>query len=448
MTLSPQPPDGQADTEAVRICQDLLRIDTTNPGDGTGPGERPAAEYVAAQLAEAGIEPLVVEAAPRRTSVLARVAGTDPVRAPLLVHGHLDTVPFDAADWSRHPLSGDLYDGCLWGRGAVDMKGAVATTLALVRSWARTGRRPRRDIVLAFLADEESTGEFGARFVASRHREHFADCREAIGESGGFSVPARPGAGADGDGARVYPVAVGERGTAWMNLTTTGTAGHGSRSGTDNAVSTLVHALSALAAHSWPTRLTPPVEALIAELERILGTVIDRDRLEAEAVRLGRVGELFATTVRNSATPTVLQAGRKVNVVPCSAHAQVDGRFLPGTREEYLTTVERLLGPGVVREFINLEEAPSGDHSGPAFEAMTAALRAEDPAGHPVPYLMSGGTDAKTFARLGIACYGFAPLLLDPGLHYQRMFHGVDERVPVAGLGFGVRVLDRFLGTY
>nr|WP_095877166.1 M20/M25/M40 family metallo-hydrolase [Streptomyces sp. TLI_235] len=432
------------DTDVAVLCRDLLRIDTVNPGDGGGPGEREAAEYVAERLADAGAEPLLTESAPRRANVLARVAGSDPGLPPLLVHGHLDTVPFDAADWRYHPLAGEFAEGCLWGRGAVDMKGSLAMTLALVREWARTGRRPRRDLVLAFVADEESTGEFGARFVAARHRDRFDGCTEAIGESGGYSVPAGESTG----DRRIYPVAVGERCTAWMRLTATGTAGHGSRAGADNAVATLVHALSRLAAHPWPTRLTPPVEALITALEGILGTRIDRERLESEAARLGRAGALFAHTVRNSAVPTVLQAGQKVNVVPGSAHAQVDGRFLPGTREEYLETVERLLGPGVAREFINLEDAVAADHTGPAFTAMADALRAEDPAGHPVPYLMSGGTDAKTFNRMGITCYGFAPLLLAPELDYPVMFHGVDERVPVAGLAFGVRVLDRFLGDY
>jgi acetylornithine deacetylase/succinyl-diaminopimelate desuccinylase-like protein len=445
MTAAPPPAEPAApvpeDGEAARICSELLRIDSTNPGDGGGPGERAAAEYVAELLAGAGADPLLVEAAPRRASVLARIPGTEPALAPLLVHGHLDTVPFEAADWARHPLSGDFHDGCVWGRGAVDMKGTLAMTLALVRSWARSGRRPRRDLVLAFLADEESTGEYGARYVAARHRDRLDGCREAIGESGGYSVPV----GAD---ARIYPVAVGERCTAWMRLTATGPAGHGSRAADGNAVATLVHALSRLAAYTWPVRLTPPVEALIAELERVLGTTIDRERLEAEAARLGRAGELFAHTVRNSAHPTVLEAGHKVNVVPGTARAQVDGRYLPGTREEFLETVERLLGPDVAREFINLEDAVAGDPDGPAFRAMADALRAEDPEGHPVPYLMSGGTDAKTFNRLGVACYGFAPLLMGPELHYQRMFHGVDERVPVAGLEFGVRVLDRFLGSY
>ncbi|MFE3112150.1 M20/M25/M40 family metallo-hydrolase [Kitasatospora indigofera] len=435
--------------DAVRICHDLLRIDTTNPGDGTGPGERAAAEYVAAELHAAGIAPTLLEAAPRRASVLTRIAGHDPSLPPLLVHGHLDAVPFDAADWTHHPLSGELADGCLWGRGAVDMKGTVSMVLALARHWARSGVRPRRDIVLAFLADEESTGDLGSRFVVAEHREWFEGCAEAISESGGFSITARPEAGPDtGRELRVYPVAVGERGTAWMRLTARGTAGHGSKQNPDNAVATLVHGLSRLASYRWPTSLTPPVAALVAGLERELGIRIDRSRLEEEAARLGQLGELFDCTVRDSANPTVLRAGGKVNVIPGQAYAEVDGRFLPGHREEFLEVVDRLLGPGITREFINCEDAVAADHEGPAFAAMADALRAEDERARPVPFVMSGGTDAKSFARLGIRSYGFAPLLLDPSLHYYGMFHGVDERVPAAGLGFGVRVLDRFLRTY
>ncbi|MFD3326687.1 M20/M25/M40 family metallo-hydrolase [Streptomyces sp. NPDC058701] len=436
-------------TDVVSICRHLLRTDTTNPGDGSGPGERVAAEYVASLLWEGGVKAEIVESAPRRSTVLARIAGTEPTLSPLLIHGHLDTVPFDAAAWSRHPLSGDVHDGCLWGRGAVDMKGSVATTLALVRHWARVGRRPRRDLVLAFLADEESTGDYGSRYVIEHHREYFDGCREAISESGGFSISDRPRTGArEGQELRVYPIAVGERGTAWMRLQATGTAGHGSKNGEDNAVATLVHALSRLAAHRWPTVLTPPVEGLLRELERILGIAIDRDRLEAEAARLGQVGELFDCTIRNSANPTVLQAGDKVNVIPGVARAQVDGRFLPGQRDHFLATVERLLGPDVSREFINLEDSVSAEHTSTAFAAMSAALRAEDRDGHPVPFVMSGGTDAKSFARIGIGSYGFTPLLLDPAMHYYGMFHGIDERVPITGLEFGVRVLDRFLTSY
>jgi acetylornithine deacetylase/succinyl-diaminopimelate desuccinylase-like protein len=435
----PAPDRGAAD-EVAGICSDLLRIDTTNEGEGRGRPERPAAEHVAALLDEVGVTPTIVESAPGRASVLARVPGTDPSRPAFLVHGHLDVVPADAADWAVHPFSGEVRDGHVWGRGAVDMKGSLAMTLAVVRQRMREGRRTGGDLVLAFLADEESTGDFGSRYVVERHREFFTGCTEAISESGGFSVTA------DG-GRRVYPIATGERGTAWMRLTARGVAGHGSKPAKDNAVAELSHAVSRLASYEWPVRLTPAVRSLLDGLARALDTTIDHDRLDAEVRRLGAVGRLFEGTIRNSANPTLLNAGYKVNVVPGVATAQIDGRFVPGTGEEFLATVDRLLGPKVIREFINFEEASAADPHGPTFAALADALRAEDPAAHPVPYVMSGGTDGKSFAQIGIRSFGYAPLLLTPDLDYFGMFHGVDERVPVAGLRFGTRALDRFLDT-
>ncbi|MFD1661826.1 M20/M25/M40 family metallo-hydrolase [Streptomyces caeni] len=432
--------------DAARICSELIRIDTTNHGDGRGPGERKAAEYVAGLLDGAGIDPVVLESAPGRSNVVARIAGADPGREALLVHGHLDVVPADPADWAVHPLSGAVEDGYVWGRGAVDMKGTCAMTLATVRSWARRGVRPPRDVVLAFTADEEATGEYGAYFLAREHRDLFDGCTEGISESGGFSVTA---SGPDGAPVRLYPVATGERGIAWMRLTALGAAGHGSRYGADNAVAELCHALSRLASYRWPVRLTPAVRALLDGVAKALGTTVDHDRLDAEAERLGQVGELFADVLRNSANPTMLEAGYKVNVIPGAATAQVDGRFLPGFREEFLESVDRLLGPRVTREFVNFEDAADvGPDAGPGsttFEALGAALVAEDPLARPVPYVMGGGTDAKAFAEIGVRSYGFAPLLLPPDLDYWGLFHGIDERVPVAALDFGVRVLDRFL---
>ncbi|MEV4676967.1 MULTISPECIES: M20/M25/M40 family metallo-hydrolase [Actinomadura] len=428
-----------ADTEAGRICADLIRFDTTNRGEGVAHPERPAAEHVAALLDEVGVEARVVESAPGRASVLARVPGTDPSHPAFLIHGHLDVVPADAADWTVPPFSGEVRDGCVWGRGAVDMKGSLAMTLAVVRRRLREGRRTRGDLVLAFLADEECTGDYGSRYVVREHREVFEGCTEAISESGGFSVEA--------DGRRIYPVATGERGTTWLKLTARGTAGHGSKPAPDNAVAEIAHAVSRLAAHEWPVRLTPGVRALLDGLAKALGTTIDHDRLDAEAARLGRAGHLFAGTIRNSANPTRLDAGYKVNVVPGTATAQVDGRYLPGTGEEFLATIDRLLGPRVTREFINYEEAPAADPAGPTFTALAEALRTEDPQAHPVPYVMAGGTDAKSFHRIGITSYGFAPLRLTPDLDYFGMFHGVDERVPLDGLAFGTRVLDHLLDT-
>ncbi|HEY8481057.1 MAG TPA: M20/M25/M40 family metallo-hydrolase [Spirillospora sp.] len=431
--------DDPAGAEAAEICADLIRFDTTNRGEGAARPERPAAEHVAALLDEAGAEPVIVEAAPGRASVLARVAGTDPGHPAFLIHGHLDVVPADPSEWTVPPFSGEVRGGCVWGRGAVDMKGSLAMTLAVVRRRLREGRRTRGDLVLAFLADEECTGDYGSRYVVREHREFFDGCTEAISESGGFSV--------ETGGARIYPVATGERGTAWMKLTVRGTPGHGSKPAPDNAVAELAHAVSRLASYEWPVRLTPGVRALLDGLEDALGTTIDLDRLDEEAVRLGDAGRLFAGTIRNSANPTRLDAGYKVNVVPGTATAQVDGRYLPGTGEEFLATVDRLLGPRVTREFINHEQAPAADPAGPTFAALADALRAEDPDARPVPYVMAGGTDAKAFHRIGIASYGFAPLRLGPGLDYLGMFHGVDERVPLDGLAFGTRVLDRFLDT-
>ncbi|WP_395108205.1 M20/M25/M40 family metallo-hydrolase [Actinomadura sp. SCN-SB] len=442
MVTSPRVTEKDAGDEAAALCSDLIRFATVNRGEGDADPERPAAEHVAALLDEAGAEPVVVESARGRASVLARIAGTDPSHPAFLIHGHLDVVPAEPADWSTHPFSGEIADadGCVWGRGAVDMKGTLAMTLAVVRRRLREGRRTRGDLILAFLADEECTGDFGSRYVVREHRDLFTGCTEAISESGGFSVAA-PG------GRRIYPIATGERGTMWMRLTARGKAGHGSKPAPENAVAELAHAVSRLASYTWPVRITPGVRALLDELARALGTTIDHDRLDEEARRLGTPGRLFESTIRNSANPTVLDAGYKINVVPGVAHAQVDGRYLPGTGEEFLATVDRLLGPKVTREFVNYEEAPSADPGGATFTALADALRAEDPAAHPVPYVMGGGTDAKAFHRIGITSYGFAPLMLDAGLDYFGMFHGVDERVPVEGLRFGTRVLDRFLDT-
>ncbi|MDH2430702.1 M20/M25/M40 family metallo-hydrolase [Sphaerisporangium sp. TRM90804] len=424
-------------TEVAGICSDLLRIDTTNDGTPQGSGERLAAEHVAGLLAEVGIEPHIFESAPRRANVVARIPGNSP--DALLMHGHLDVVPADPAEWRLHPFSGEIADGCVHGRGAVDMKGTLAMTLALVRDWARRGVRPRRDIVLAFLADEEATGDYGAKYAVTRHRDLFEGCTEAISESGGFSVQASPD-------VRVYPVAVGERGTAWMKVTAHGVPGHGSKPPVDNPVAEMCRALARIADHRWPVRLTPAVASLVEGLGKALGTTIDLDRLDEEAERLGRAGALFRGVIRNSANPTMLQAGYKVNVIPGTAEAHVDGRFLPGFQEEFLETVDRLLGPKITREFVSFGGGVASPTEG-LFEELCAALVAEDPGGRPVPYVMTGGTDAKSFATIGIRGYGFAPLLLDPGLDYFGMFHGIDERVPVAGLEFGVRVLDRLLAT-
>lgn len=426
--------------DVTELCARLVRFDTTNRGHGDSEGEREAAEFVAGVLSGAGIEPKLLEAAPRRTSVLARVPGSDPSLPALLVQGHLDVVPADAADWSVHPFSGEVRDGCLWGRGTVDMKDFCAMILSLVAE----GLRPRRDLVLAFVADEEDRGEWGAHWLAAEHREYFADCAAAISESGGYTyhVPA-----ADGRTVRLYPVGTAERGTAHLRLTARGRAGHGSRRNDENAVVRLVDALHRIAAHRWPVRLTPAVEAFLLRTGEALGVTVDLSDVDGTLARLGPAASLVENTVRDSCTPTMLDAGYKVNVIPSVAQAQVDARTLPGTEQELLAEIDGLLGPGVEREFVAHQPPVQAPTDSPWFAAMADALRAEDPDAVVVPYCMGGGTDAKAFSPLGIDCYGFAPLWLPEGFPYRALAHGVDERVPVAGLEFGKRVLGNLLSS-
>ncbi|AZM59009.1 MULTISPECIES: M20/M25/M40 family metallo-hydrolase [unclassified Streptomyces] len=431
--------DERALDEVVTFTSDLIRIDTTNRGGGDCQ-ERPAAEYAAARLAEAGLEPVLLERTPGRTNVVARLEGTDPSADALLVHGHLDVVPAEAADWSVHPFSGEVRDGVVWGRGAVDMKNMDAMVLATVRAWARQGVRPRRDVVIAFTADEEASAEDGSGFLADRHAHLFEGCTEGVSESGAFTFH-------DGAGRRLYPIAAGERGTAWLKLTARGRAGHGSKVNRENAVTRLAAAITRIGEHEWPLRLTPTVRAALTELAAVYGIEADLTDVDALLDKLGTAGKLVEATIRNSANPTMLDAGYKINVIPGEAVARVDGRYLHGAEDEFRATMDRLTGPDVDWEFEHHEVALQAPVDSPTFARMRAAVEEFAPEGHVVPYCMSGGTDAKQFSRLGITGYGFAPLKLPEGFDYQALFHGVDERVPVEALHFGVRVLDRFLRT-
>jgi acetylornithine deacetylase/succinyl-diaminopimelate desuccinylase-like protein len=435
---------GLAEEEAVAFASDLIRIDTTNRGGGDC-RERPAAEYVAERLSEAGLDPLLLESAPGRANVVARIEGTDPSAAALLAHGHLDVVPADAAAWTRHPFSGEIADGVLYGRGAVDMKNADAALLAVVRQFARDGIRPRRDVVLAFTADEEDTAAYGAGWLVGEHPELFDGCTEAVSESGGYTFHA-------GNGTRIYPIGAAERGTAWLKLTAHGRAGHGSKPNPDNAVAKLVTATARIAAHQWPVRLIPTVRAAIAGIADAVGADLpagppadDEAWVQDMLPRLGPAASLVAATIRNSANPTMLSAGYKVNVIPDEATACVDGRVLPGHDAEFVATLDQLTGSDVTWEYLHREVALEAPPDAPVVAAMAQALTAEDPGCTVIPYCMGGGTDAKQFSRLGMAGYGFTPLLLPPGYSYSAMFHGVDECVPVAALHFAVRVLARFL---
>ncbi|MFH9085411.1 hypothetical protein C3492_15625 [Streptomyces sp. Ru62] len=424
--------------EVVDLCRELIRFDTSNYGDHSGPGERKAAEWVAEKLAEVGLEPKIYESHPGRASTVARIEGEDPSRPALLIHGHLDVVPANAVDWTHHPFSGEIADGCVWGRGAVDMKDMDAMTLAVVRDRLRSGRRPPRDVVVAFLADEEAGGTYGARYLVDNHPELFEGVTEAISEVGGFSFTVN-------EQRRLYLIQTAEKGMHWMKLTVAGTAGHGSMIHRDNAITELSEAVARVGRHTFPVRVTKTTRAFLDELGDALGTELDPEDMESTLAKLGGIAKLIGATLRNTANPTQLTAGYKVNVIPGEATAHIDGRFLPGHEEEFLADLDRLLGPKVRREDVHADKAVETTFDGALVEAMQAALLAEDPTAKAIPYMLSGGTDAKSFDDLGIRGFGFAPLKLPPELDFAGMFHGVDERVPVDGLQFGVRVLDRFI---
>jgi acetylornithine deacetylase/succinyl-diaminopimelate desuccinylase-like protein len=427
--------------EVTGICRDLLRIDTTNTGDqSTTVGERVAAEYVAAKLDEAGIAYEMHESAPRRANLVARIPGADRSRGALLVHGHLDVVPADPREWSVDPFSGEEKDGYLWGRGAIDMKDFDAMILAVVREWSRIGYVPPRDVVLAFTADEEAGMTYGSEFLVRKHRDLLDGCTEAIGEVGGYSYTVN-------DDLRLYLVQTAEKGLDWLRLHATGRPGHGSFIHDDNAVTALAEAVARVGRHRFPVVVTPTVREFLLRVGDALGIDIDPDDPEVAVAKLGPIANLIGATIRNTANPTRLEAGYKDNVIPGRASATIDCRTLPGQDQAFLAELRDVIGPDVEIEHNHRQPAVETEFGGPLVEAMGAALRAEDPGARTIPYLMSGGTDAKAFATLGIRCFGFAPLRLPPDLNFAALFHGIDERVPVEGLKFGVRVLDRLLRT-
>jgi len=433
------------EAEAVRICRDLIRIDSSNYGDGSGPGERACAEYVMGELTEVGLAPQHVESAPGRANILVRIEGTDRSRPGLAVHGHLDVVPANAADWQVDPFAAEVRDGCIWGRGAIDMKDMDAMILANVRHLARSGLKPPRDLVVAFFADEEAGGVLGSHWVVDNHPEVFEGVSEAISEVGGFSVtvPAK----STGEPTRAYLLQTAEKGIAWLRLTAHGRAGHGSVPNDENAIVRLAAAIGRIDAHAWPREYIGSVRQLLDGVSEITGTPFD-DRSPGPILdHLKGVRGLVMGTLQDTSALTMLTSGYKHNVVPQTASASLDCRFLPGHENDLMATIRELAGEFLTVEVVHRDIALDAPFSGALVEDMKRALLAEDPGVSILPYCLSAGTDNKALSTLGITGYGFVPLRLPAELDFAPMFHGIDERVPVESLEFGTRVLQRLLAT-
>ena len=431
--------------EVVELVSSLIRFDTSNTGEPeTTKGEAECARWVAAQLEEVGYETEYVETAPGRGNVFTRLPGADPNRGALLIHGHLDVVPAEPADWSVHPFSGAVKDGYVWGRGAVDMKDMCGMMIAVARHLKRAGTTPPRDLVFAFVSDEEHGGTYGCQWLVDHRPDLFDGITEAIGEVGGFSltVPTK-----DGGERRLYLIETAEKGLSWMRLTARGRAGHGSMVHDDNAVTEIAEAVAKLGRHQFPLVLSESVEQFLAAVSEETGYDLDPTSpdLEGSIAKLGGIARIVGATLRDTANPTMLKAGYKANVIPATAEAMVDCRVLPGRKEAFERELDALLGPNITRTWERDLPSVETTFDGDLVDAMNAAILAVDPDARTVPYMMSGGTDAKAFVRLGIRCFGFAPLRLPPELDFAALFHGVDERVPVDALQFGAKVLEHFL---
>ena len=423
--------------ETIRICRELIQIPSVNYGDGNG-NEKEVADHVVKLLDEVGIKSTVYESAPGRCNVIARIKGRDSNRPGLVVHGHLDVVPANAQDWSVDPFKAEIKDGYIWGRGAVDMKNMNAMIIATVRHWARVGFIPERDIVLAFFADEEAGSIYGSHFMVDKHPDVFIGCTEAISEVGGFSVTLP-------NGKRLYLIETAEKGIHWMRLTAQGRAGHGSVMNQENAITRISEAVTKVGTYQWPQRYSKTVKVFFQRIAQVTGRDYDDKDLQPLLSELGFASRMIGATLQNTANPTMLEAGYKANVIPGSASAVIDGRFIPGYEDELNETIRNIVGPDISIQTITRDKALEVAFEGDLVDQMCRSLLQHDPEAIPVPYVMSGGTDNKALAELGIIGYGFSPLRLEADFDFMAMFHGVDERVPIDGLSFGVLVLKDFM---
>ena len=432
--------DDNALESTARIASELIRFDTTNYGDGVSNGETEAAEYLGAHLEALGLTPRYFDSDPGRTSVVARVEGSDRSKPALVVHGHTDVVPADAANWSVDPFGGEIRDGMLWGRGAVDMKNMDAMMITALQDILGAGKQPSRDLVIAFFADEEAGGVRGAHHLVDHHPELFAGATEAISEVGGYSVTL--------NGERAYLLQTGEKALVWIKLIARGTAAHGSRIIHDNAITKLAEAVAKVGRREWPLHLTDTTEQLLGELARIMG--VDPQRVSPDELVLstGTAAGFIQATLRTTSNPTLLKAGYKHNVIPDYAEALIDIRPLPGEEANVLAEIRELVGPEIEIVVMTQDVGLENPFSGALVDAMVGAITTHDPGVPVLPYLLSGGTDNKSLSKLGITGYGFAPLKLPADLDFPGMFHGVDERVPLDALVFGRQVLRDLLLNY
>ncbi|GAA3398169.1 M20/M25/M40 family metallo-hydrolase [Cryptosporangium minutisporangium] len=430
--------------EPVELLQRLIRVDTTNP-----PGnEAELVSYLDGILRDAGVATTLVESAPGRVNLIARIPGRG-VAPPLLMQGHLDVVPVSDHGWTHPPFSGTIADGFVWGRGALDMKsGVVMMLVALLRTLAE-GAQPPGDVILALLADEEAGSDRGAKYLVENRPELFEGVKYAIGEFGGFSMEIA--------GRRFYPIQVAEKQICWMRAVLRAPGGHGSLARPGGVTARLAEVLRRLDRRRLPVHVTPVVrtmiEAIAAELPgpaaraaRLLLRPALTPRLLGAA---GEIGLTLAPMFSHTATPNIVSAtGGSVNVRPTEAQIDLDGRLLPGFRPADLVgELQKHLGDDVELSVVRYDRVEKAPDLG-MFDTLASVLREQDPTGTPVPLLMPASTDGRFFAQLGIQTYGFTPMTLPTSMAFSKLVHGVDERIPVGALEFGTTCITSLLTRF
>ncbi len=434
--------------ETVRHLQALLRLETVNP-----PGrELLAADYLAGVLQAEGLDPVVLESAPGRGNVIARLKGSGEA-PPLLLYGHTDVVAAEAARWTHPPFGGEEHAGFIWGRGALDMKGSVAQQLVALLTLKRQGVRLKRDVIFAATADEEVGGPDGKGLLwLVRHHPDLIRAEFGLTELGGYNM--------DFAGASVYPIQVAEKGTVWLKVRAHGRPAHASQPHTDNSVVRLARAVADLGRHGLGYRLTEAAAGMLTalaaaaggELGHLLGELAAprfADDILAGAFHDHPLRPMLTAITHNTATPTGLTAGYQTNVIPATAEAVIDGRNLPGTSTEaFLAELRMVMGADLEYE-VTLESPPleTSQHT-PLYGLLARTLQRHAPGAAVVPYMMTGATDAKYLALLGVPSYGFAPIQLPAGFDFMSLMHSHDERAPIAGLGWGTQVLYDAVAEY
>ena len=429
----------------AELTRELIRFDTTNP-----PGNEAACVlHLNRLLRDAGLETALDGASPQRPNLVARLAGSGEA-PPLLLQGHVDVVTTLNQAWSHPPFGAQIIDGHVWGRGAIDMKGGVAMMVLAALRFLAEGRRPPGDVVIAVLADEEAGGLGGAGWLAAKRPELFTGIRHALGEGGGFALYV--------GGRRFYPLMVAEKRGCATRATFRGPGGHGSRPLRGGAMAGLGRALVALDTHRTPVHIGTATRLMVeglrdgleaGDLRDQVARLLDPGQTDAALDTLGEVGWTLDPLLHNNVNATMVRGGIKINVIPSEIELDLDCRLLPGhTAEGWLEELRAVIGEdaelSIIRQSPNLPEPELG----PFFETLCTILREADPEATPIPYLVSGGTDARHFAQLGIRTYGFLPHNFPEGVAYERAMHDADERVPVSALEFGTDAVHQAILRY